>query len=101
MKISSGDLPPLSRKRGQGEYTSLLHQELARNEAPVLDEHGRLPGVLPIVLYNGEAPWQSALEVSELSSRWTKRSRRIGRPSATGCLKSGMSGKTNCRGAIW
>ena len=66
MKISSGDLSPLSRKRGQGEYTSLLHQELARNEAPVLDEHGRLPGVLPIVLYNGEAPWQSALEVSEL-----------------------------------
>ena len=66
MKISSGDLPPLSRRRGQGEYTSLLHQELARNEAPVLDEHGRLPVVLPIVLYNGEAPWQSVLEVSEL-----------------------------------
>ena len=66
MKISSGDLPPLSRKRGQGEYTSLLHQELARNEAPVLDEHGRLPVAMPIVLYNGEAPWQSVLEVSEL-----------------------------------
>ena len=47
-------------------YTSLLYQELARNEAPVLDEHGRLPVVMPIVLYNGEAPWQSVLEVSEL-----------------------------------
>ena len=32
----------------------------------MLDEHGRLPGVLPIVLYNGEAPCQSAREVSEL-----------------------------------
>ena len=47
-------------------YTSLLYQELARNEAPVLDEHGRLPVAMPIVLYNGEAPWQSVLEVSEL-----------------------------------
>ena len=47
-------------------YTSLLYQELARNEAPVLDKYGRLPSVLPVVLYNGAAPWKAAQEVSEL-----------------------------------
>ena len=32
-------------------YTSLLYQELLRNEAPVLDVGRRLPLVLPVVLY--------------------------------------------------
>ena len=45
-------------------YTSLLYQELVRNDA--LDAGGRLPAVLPIVLYNGEARWRAALEVGEL-----------------------------------
>ena len=47
-------------------YTSLLYQELIRNEAPGLDERGRLPVVLPVVLYNGEAPWRAPREVNEL-----------------------------------
>ena len=47
-------------------YTSLLYQELARNEAPALDDLGRLPAVLPVVVYNGETPWQAVREVSEL-----------------------------------
>ena len=47
-------------------YTGLLYQELARNKEPVLDEHRRLPTVLPVVLYNGEDPWEAADEVSEL-----------------------------------
>ena len=47
-------------------YTSLLYQELARNEAPALDELGRLPAVLPVVLYNGGTPWRAVREVSEL-----------------------------------
>ena len=47
-------------------YTSLLYQELARNDAPVLDTQGRLPAVLPVVLYNGETPWRAAREVGEL-----------------------------------
>ena len=34
-------------------YTSLLYQELVRNDA--LDARGRLPVVLPVVLYTGEA----------------------------------------------
>ena len=47
-------------------HTGLLYQELARNEASVLDEHGRLPAMLPVVLYNGTEPWKAAEEVSEL-----------------------------------
>ena len=45
-------------------YTSLLYQELVRNDA--LDTGGRLPPVLPVVLYNGEARWRAAVEVGEL-----------------------------------
>ncbi len=45
-------------------YTSLLYQELVRNDA--LDAGGRLPAVLPIMLYNGEARWRAAVEVGEL-----------------------------------
>ena len=47
-------------------YTSLLYQELLRNDAPVLDARGRLPPVLPVVLYNGEAAWDAAEEVGDL-----------------------------------
>ena len=47
-------------------YTSLLYQELLRNKAPGLDERGRLPLVLPVVLYNGEAPWRAPREVIDL-----------------------------------
>ena len=47
-------------------YTSLLYQELARNDAPGLDEHGRLPAVLPVVVYNGESPGTAPREVGEL-----------------------------------
>ena len=47
-------------------YTSLLYQELFRNEALVLDAKGRLPAVLPVVVYNGAAPWKAAGEVGEL-----------------------------------
>ena len=45
-------------------YTSLLYQELARNEA--LGPDGRLPAVLPVVLYNGASRWTAAVEVGEL-----------------------------------
>ena len=45
-------------------YTSLLYQELVRNDA--LDAGGRLPPVLPIVLYNGDSRWKAAMEVGEL-----------------------------------
>ena len=45
-------------------YTSLLYQELVRNDA--LDAGGRLPAVLPVVLYNGDARWRAAMEVGEL-----------------------------------
>ena len=48
------------------EYTALLYRELRRNEALAPD--GRRPPVLPIVLYNGAAPWRAALEVRELIS---------------------------------
>ena len=45
-------------------YTSLLYQELVRTDA--LDAGGRLPPVLPVVLYTGEARWRAAGEVGEL-----------------------------------
>jgi predicted transposase YdaD len=45
-------------------YTGLLWQSLVREGefAP----GGRLPPVLPLVLYNGERPWGAALDVGEL-----------------------------------
>ena len=47
-------------------YTSLLYQELLRNEAPVLDVGRRLPLVLPVVLYNGETPWKATNRLAAL-----------------------------------
>ena len=83
-------------------YTGLLYQELARNNAPVLDEHARLPAVLPVVLYNGAAPWKAELGGGSTApagerSRW----RRIGRRSAIIYLTSGMWGETICRDPTW
>ena len=45
-------------------YTSLLYQELVRNDA--LEARERLPAVLPVVLYTGAARWRAAVEVGEL-----------------------------------
>jgi len=45
-------------------YVGLLYQRLIQERQ--LPESGRLPPVLPLVLYNGNAPWGAALEVSEL-----------------------------------
>lgn len=45
-------------------YLGLLYQDLiARGE---LSPAGKLPTVLPLVLYNGEEPWWAASELSEL-----------------------------------
>ena len=46
------------------EYTTLLYQELDRRGE--LGPPGRWPPVLPVVLYNGDAPWSAALEMREL-----------------------------------
>ena len=46
-------------------YTGLLYQELVRNEAPGIAD-GRLPPVLPVVLYNGTEPWTAARRMSGL-----------------------------------
>ena len=45
------------------EYTALLYGELLRRGgvAP-----GALPPVLPVVLYNGDAPWRPATEMRDL-----------------------------------
>ena len=48
-------------------YSSLLYQELARNERWTPDARRLLlPLMLPVVVYNGAAPWRAAQEVSEL-----------------------------------
>ena len=51
------------------EFTALLYQELARRGE--LGQPGRWPPVLPIVLYNGDAPWTAALEMRELIAEVT------------------------------
>lgn len=45
-------------------YVALLYQDLIRQKA--LSPNGRLPPVLPVVLYNGEERWNAAQEVQEL-----------------------------------
>ncbi|MDE0662177.1 MAG: Rpn family recombination-promoting nuclease/putative transposase [Gammaproteobacteria bacterium] len=46
------------------EYTALLYRELDRRGE--LGTPGRWPPVLPVVLYNGDAPWTAALEMRDL-----------------------------------
>ena len=46
------------------EYTALLYGDLARRGE--LGTPGRWPPVLPVVLYNGDAPWTAALEMRDL-----------------------------------
>ena len=45
-------------------YTGLLYQDLIRREAAGAD--GRLPPVLPVVLYNGHSRWTAPVDMSEL-----------------------------------
>ncbi|HEV2851381.1 MAG TPA: Rpn family recombination-promoting nuclease/putative transposase [Thermoanaerobaculia bacterium] len=44
-------------------YLGLLYQDLIRQR---LTPSGKLPPVLPVVLYNGNAPWGAAQDVAEL-----------------------------------
>ena len=46
------------------EYTAMLYRELVREGA--LGPDGLLPPVLPLVLYNGDAPWRSATQARDL-----------------------------------
>ena len=45
------------------QYTAMLYQELLRAGAAT---PGRLPPVLPVVLYNGDSAWRAATDVREL-----------------------------------
>jgi Putative transposase, YhgA-like/Domain of unknown function (DUF4351) len=45
-------------------YVGLLYQHLLREHQ--LTDSGKLPPVLPLVLYNGYAPWGAALDVADL-----------------------------------
>jgi putative YhgA-like transposase len=45
-------------------YVGLLYQHLIQQRQ--IPESGRLPAVLPLVLYNGDRPWQAARDVAEL-----------------------------------
>jgi predicted transposase YdaD len=45
-------------------YLGLLYQDLVKRRE--LNRSGKLPPVLPLVLYNGPAPWSAAQEVSAL-----------------------------------
>ncbi|MEJ1961552.1 MAG: Rpn family recombination-promoting nuclease/putative transposase [Gammaproteobacteria bacterium] len=45
-------------------YVTLLYQDLIK--AKQVQSDGRLPPVLPVVLYNGQKRWNAALQLSEL-----------------------------------
>lgn len=45
-------------------YVGLLYQHLLQEHQ--LTDSGKLPPVLPLVLYNGYAPWAAALDVADL-----------------------------------
>jgi predicted transposase YdaD len=45
-------------------YVGLLYQDLIRQR--LLTPDGKLPPVLPIVLYNGYAPWRAPLDMADL-----------------------------------
>ena len=45
-------------------YTGLLYEKLV--DDGVLSEHGKLPPVLPIVIYNGSGRWTAAEDVAEM-----------------------------------
>ena len=44
--------------------TALLYQRLDADD--VLRDHGALPPVLPVVLYNGRRPWTASIEMTDL-----------------------------------
>ena len=46
------------------EYTTLLYRQLDRNGE--LGQIGEWPPVLPVVLYNGDAPWTAKVEMRDL-----------------------------------
>ncbi len=46
------------------EYSALLYRRLVAHD--VLREHGALPPVLPVVLYNGRRRWTAPVEVTSL-----------------------------------
>ena len=50
------------------EYTAMLYRELLREGSFGVGGE-LLPPVLPVVLYNGDAPWRSAAQVRELVAR--------------------------------
>ncbi|SDH53572.1 MULTISPECIES: Rpn family recombination-promoting nuclease/putative transposase [unclassified Duganella] len=45
-------------------YVGLLYQDLVAQHK--LSKHGKLPPVLPIVLYHGRSPWHAATQLAEL-----------------------------------
>ena len=62
LEFQSGNDPRMALRNL--EYTALLYRELDRRRE--LGMPGRWPPVLPLVLYNGDAPWTAALEMGEL-----------------------------------
>ncbi|MBW2049927.1 MAG: Rpn family recombination-promoting nuclease/putative transposase [Deltaproteobacteria bacterium] len=45
-------------------YLGLLYQDLIRTKQTAVE--GKLPPVLPVVLYNGKRPWEASTEISDL-----------------------------------
>ena len=80
-------------------YTGLLYQDLIRRGE--LGDAGRLPPVLPVVLYNGRPRWTAPVEVGDLISPVGRCCRVSSHRNGTSCLTRGDGGKTICRVAIW
>ncbi len=62
LEFQSGNDPRMALRNL--EYTALLYRELDRRGQ--LGPPGRWPPVLPVVLYNGDAPWTGRLDMREL-----------------------------------
>jgi len=81
-------------------YLGLLYQDLIRAQS--LSEHGRLPPVLPLVLYNGTSPWNAA------ESLWSRHRRADGadacthrQPAAARRLWRSAAPEPGWRGLAW
>ena len=64
-------------------YVGLLYQHLIKEG--LVSRFDRLPPVLPLILYNGSAPWGAALDVADLIAECRAVWNAIGRSCATAC----------------
>jgi predicted transposase YdaD len=71
-------------------YVGLLYQDLIRTKQ--LPSSGKLPPVLPVVLYNGKRRWNASIEMSDLIQQVSGGLERIGPVSPSCCWTRAVTG---------